>query len=155
MAVTISRYNHTLTLFLNQQVDLENLFVMLLDNDATFVATHTSIDDVAGQDSDGTRINEVFGNGWDLGGEQLLYPLFTAVVADGDAIANDSLLDATDITVTATGGAIGPAYKAAIYDKTSEKVLFFYDLGEDQTAGQDTDFKFLFPNGIMRVRDYP
>lgn len=160
MAVTVQRYNHTLSLFLNQEVDLTGIYVMLLDDTASFDATDTDIGDVASTtDSDGLRDREVAGNGWDIGGEHLANAGFTTVAADSDSIANDSLFDGDDISVTATGGPIGPAYNAVVWDKTNNYPLFFLNFGKDEeggeTAGEDTDFKFLLPLGLWRVRDYP
>lgn len=42
MAVTIQLYNHTPQLFAAQEVDLANIRAELLDNSATFTATHTA-----------------------------------------------------------------------------------------------------------------
>lgn len=141
MAVTISRYNHTVKKLLNKEIDYTTLKMMLLNNAATFDATHTALATVAGA-------NEVSGNGWTVGGEPL------ANVAITIATTNDAKLDADDITKTATGGNIGPARKALIYDDTGDVPLWFIDFGQDEEAGETTDFKFIFnAAGIFATSD--
>ena len=52
----------------------------------------------------------------------------------------------------ATGGAIGPARYAEIVDWKTGYPLFFVDFGQAETAGQDTDFKFVWAaTGIAQV----
>lgn len=160
MAVTITRYNHTLTLLNTGAIDLNNLKVMLLTNAATFSAANTTLDQVAGalEGSPAERANEVYGNAWTQGGELLAGVAWTTVAADVDTVANDSMLDANDVSVTATGGPIGPTRKAVVYDDAhgSDAPLLFIDFGEDQQAGEDTDFKIVWStNGMLRERDYP
>lgn len=46
--------------------------------------------------------------------------------------------------MTASGGDIGPARFVLWYDKTSMKPLVLYDLGQDEHAGDTTDFKLTF-----------
>lgn len=130
MAVTASVYNHTRNYFNEKALSAMTLKLMLLNNTPTFVASHTALTSVAGA-------NEVSGNGWAAGGVALGSPAFTVVSTNG------SMLDCNDIVVTATGGAIGPAYKAVIYDDAdvSDAPLFFIDFGEAKTADQDTDFR--------------
>lgn len=136
MAVTISLYNHTAKLFANAEVTLSTLKVMLLDNDATFTGANTTLTDVSG--------DQVSGNGWTAGGELIASAAVTTVTT------NDAKLDGDDISKTATGGSIGPAYKAVIYDDTSDKLLAFIDFGGVQEAGVGTDFKIVWnASGII------
>lgn len=147
MAVTVSRYNNTVKKLLNSEVDITDLAFMLLSNSATFDASHTSIDSVAGAASP-TRANEVFGNGWTEGGEDLENAAITVVTT------NDAKIDADDISVTATGGAIGPAYKGVIYEKTTGLPLWFYDFGQAEEAGESTDFKVILnASGLAYTSD--
>lgn len=146
MAVTVSRYNHTVKKLLNGEINYADLAFMLLSNSASFTAANTSIDAVAGAGP--SRANEVHGNGWTQGGEDL------ASVAVTTITTNDAKIDADDISVTATGGPIGPAYKGVIYEKASGDVLWFYDFGQVEEAGEDTDFKVIInPNGIAFTTD--
>lgn len=142
MAVTVSRYNHTVKKLLNGEIDLSDLAFMLLDDDAAalFDATDTNISAVSG--------NEVDGNGWTTGGEDLANVAVTVITT------NDAKIDADDISITATGGPIGPAESGVIYEKTSGDLLWFYDFGQAETAGEDTDFKVIInANGISFTSD--
>lgn len=143
MAVTISRYNHTVKKLLNKEIDYTTLKMMLLNNSATFTASHTALASV-----NNTGAYEVSGNGWTVGGIALASVAVTVVAT------NDAMLDANDISVTATGGSIGPAYKAVIYDDTGDVPLWFLDFGQVEEAGETTDFKFSFnASGIFRAAD--
>jgi hypothetical protein len=131
MAVTVSQYNHTAKKFANKEVTLTTLKFMLLNDSATFNATHTQLTQVTNA---GTY--QVSGNGWAAGGPTL------ANVAVSVVAPNDAKLDADDISVTATGGSIGPAYKGVLYDDTdaNDAPLLFIDFGGAQTAGVGTSF---------------
>lgn len=131
MAVTISVYNHTAKKFLNKEVDLEALTLMLLSNDATFTAAHTQLTQVSNADA-----YEVHGSNWTEGGELIENVTVSTVTT------NDAKIDGDDISVTATGGDIGPAYKAVIYDDTDadDMPLFFIDFDGAKTAGNGTAF---------------
>lgn len=140
MAVTISIYDHTAKLFANGDVTLASLKVMLLNNSASFTASHTALSSVT---SSGTY--QVSGNGWDSGGEALASAAVTVTST------NDAKLDANDLAVTATGGSIGPAYHAVIYDDAdaSDAPLFFINFDGAKEAGETTDFKITWnANGI-------
>src|SRR3569623_1469733 len=105
MAVTMSLYDHTVKLIVNKEVTFTSLKVKLLDNTATFSASQTTVASV-----DGSGAKEVSGNGWTTGGITL------ANVAVTQVTTNDAMLDADDVAVTASGGSIGPAYAALVYD---------------------------------------
>lgn len=144
MAVTVSNYNHTAKLLLGAEVDHTDLAIMLLDETASFNASNVTLADVAGVSND----KEVYGNGWEQGGENL------SNVAASIVTTNDAILDCDDPVVTATGGPIGPAYAAVIYEKTTEAPLQYIDFGEAVTAGEATDFRVIISaNGIFRL-DY-
>lgn len=141
MAVTVSLYNHTTRLL--GSLDLDNLRVMLLDNTASFVASHTTLNDVAGA----AHAKEVSGNGWTAGGE------FLANVEWKTVTTNDAILDCDDISVVATGGVIGPAYAAVYYDDShpDDAPFAYLDFGEAVDAGAATAFLItISPNGIIR-----
>lgn len=141
MAVTISRYNHTIKLLLNQEVDLANLKAMLLDSNAVFTATDVDTTDVLTG-----AATEVSGNGWDAGGEVI------GSVAVTTVDTNDAMIDAADLSITATGADIGPASAALIYDATNDLALWYVDFGGSETAGVGTDFKITWnASGIARV----
>jgi hypothetical protein len=136
MAVTISLYNHTAKLFANGDVDIPNLKLMLLNNSASFTAANTTPNQVSN-----TGAYEVSGNGWAAGGVALAAEAVTTVTT------NDAMLDANDVSVTASGGSIGPAYKALVLDATNSYALAFIDFGGSQEAGDGTDFKVVWAAG--------
>lgn len=143
MAVSISRYNHTVKKLLNKEIDYTTLKMMLLNNSATFTAADTALSTV-----NNAGAYEVSGNGWPAGGQAL------ASVTVAVATTNDTNIDAADISVTASGGSIGPAYKAVIYDDTGDIPLWFIDFGQVEEAGDTTDFKFVFnAAGIFATSD--
>lgn len=133
MAVTISLYNHTAKLFANGDVTLAGLKFMLTNN-YTFAATETVLTNPTAA--------EVDGNGWDTGGEAIGSAAVTVVTT------NDAKLDGSDISVTASGGAIGPADGGVIHDGTYP--LAYVDFGEEKTADSGTPFNVVFnASGIL------
>jgi hypothetical protein len=138
MAVTMSLYNHVPKLFANGDITKTTLKVELLSNTATFTATHTAKTSV---DNGGSY--EVYGNGWPQGGPTIGSVAVTQV-AISDGTVDDAKIAGNDVIVTATGGLIGPAYKALIYDATSNYPIIFVDFGGGQSAGDTTDFKVRF-----------
>ena len=140
MAVTVSLYDHTVKLLVNKEVTLTTLKVKLLDATATFAQAQTTVASV-----DGSGAKEVSGNGWTSGG------LTLASVAVTQVTTNDAMIDAADVSQTASGGSIGPAYAALIYDATSNKPLIYIGFGQAQSAGDTTDFKIVWDaNGIVK-----
>lgn len=140
MAVTMSLYDHTVKLLVNKEVTYTTLKVKLLDDTASFVASDTTVNAV-----DGSGAKEVSGNGWTAGG------LTLASVAVTQVTTNDAILDANDASATASGGSIGPAYAALLYDSTSLKPLVYIDFGQAQSAGDTTDFKIVWhADGIVK-----
>lgn len=136
MAVTVNLYNHTAKKFANKEVTFTTLKLMLLNNSATFNAAHTNISSVS--------TNQVSGNGWAAGGPTLQTVTVSVVTT------NDAALDADDVSVTATGGNIGPAYKAALYDSTTGDILLWIDFGEAKEAGVGTPLLIQWhPSGIF------
>ena len=128
MAVTITLYNHTARMMANNEVDITTFRVMLVGSGYSFSASETAIDTALAQ--------EVSGNGWTAGGETLSNPAITTVTT------NDAKLDADDISVTASGGSIGPATGAVLYADNSpdRPPLAYIDFGGSETAGVGTDF---------------
>ena len=140
MAVTMSLYDHTVKLLVNKEVTLTTLKVKLLDATATFAQAQTTVASV-----DGSGAKEASGNGWTSGG------LTLASVAVTQVTTNDAMLDAADVSQTASGGSIGPAYAALVYDATSNKPLIYIDFGQAQSAGDTTDFKIVWDaNGLIK-----
>ncbi len=140
MAVTITPYNHTLKMLANKEFTLTSLKAMLVNQAAVsgFNAANTTLAQVLTGSQD-----EVSGNGWTAGGEALANAAVTVVAP------NDAKFDADDISKTATGGNIGPAYGAVIYDDAhaNDAPLFMVDFGQAEEAGETTDFKIIWPAG--------
>lgn len=137
MAVTANVYNHTSALVAGQAVALSTLKVMLLKSTASFTASHTTVDAVAGAASP-HRAHEFYGNGWPEGGKTV------ASVAASTITTNDARVSGDQVSQTASGGNIGPCRYVLLYDATSSKPLILYDLGQDEYAGDSTDFKLTF-----------
>ena len=119
-------YNHSRKLLANGEVDTANLKVVLLNGTYTFAATETAL----------TAINaaQVSGNGWTSGGIVIANAVITIVSANAK-------LDGDDISVTASGGDIGPATALVVIDATNSTPLFHYVFPSSQTAGDGTPFK--------------
>ena len=118
-------YNHTKKLFANGEVTIANLKTVLV-NGYTFAPAETTLTNVTAA--------EVSGNGWTAGGEAIANAAVTVTTTD------DSTLDGDDISVTATGGDIGPADALVVVDATNNKPLFHYAFASAQTAGDGTPF---------------
>ncbi len=143
MAVTMHRYNHTAKRLVAAEVAYGSLKLMLLTNAAAFVAAHTQLSQVTNAGA-----NEVSGYGWTAGGE----PLENVTVTTADT--NGVMLNADDIEVLADLGAIGPAYKAVIYDDADadDAPLWLIDFGEAKTADDGTPFKIVInAAGLARI----
>jgi hypothetical protein len=140
MAVTANVYNHTTDLVLGQEVTLANLYVMLLESTAAFVATDSTVDQVAGALTGDPleRAHEFYGNSWPQGGKNVTN------VAASTITTNDARLAGDQVTQTAAGGTIGPCRYVLLYDNVSMRPLVLYDLGQDEFAGDTTDFKLTF-----------
>ena len=140
MSNTIAFYNHTRKLFANGEVSLADLKFMLV-NEHTFDASHTNISSIEG--------DEVHGSGWTEGGEAIANA--SIQVADTD----ESTLTGDNISVTATGGDIGPADGGVIYDSDSGAPLWYVAYLDDesdpnpQTAGEGTDFNVTWASNII------
>lgn len=137
--MALQRYNHTIRKLLDGTVTIANMKAMLLSSSASFDATHTTVNQVSN-----TGGYEVSGNGWDSGGEAVANAAWSTVDTD------DAMLDADNLSVTATGGNIGPASAALLLVGTVP--LFYQAFGSPQTAGSGTPFLLsINANGICRV----
>jgi hypothetical protein len=103
---TIQLYNHTSKILVDGTCAPSDTYRMMLLNEAGFDATHTTLAEVK---ATGT---EVFGNGWDEGGESLGTVTITTVST------NDAKFDAPDVIVAISGGTLGPYTHFVIFDDT-------------------------------------
>jgi hypothetical protein len=142
VTVTISPYNGALQQILAKGADGITAKIQLLSASASFTASHTALTSV---NNSGAYI--VGGNGWNAVSEATT--LSATLVT-----TNDAILDATDVSVTASGGSIGPASAAVIYDDAdvNDKPLFYVDFGGAVSASDTTDFKItIASDGLMKV----
>lgn len=122
-------------------IDLRNdsIKVMLVSNSYTFDSSHEDLSDITGELANGS--------GYTTGGEELDNQTWVET-------AGVTKFDADDIVWSASGGMIGPAIGAIIYDDTSDDDLLiaYMDFGGEEDAGDGTDFKITFnANGIFSV----
>jgi len=118
-------YNHTRKLFANSEVTIANMKVVLVGAGYTFVASETALTAITAA--------QVSGNGWTVGGIVIASAVITVEGANAK-------LDGTDISITASGGDIGPASALVVVDATSSKPLFHFAFPSAQTAGSGTPF---------------
>jgi hypothetical protein len=140
MAVTVSLYNHTASLFLSGTINNTDSFRVILLSAGTFDATNTTLTQAA---TGYTELSSA--NGYTTGG-LLLTNVVTPTVT-----TNDAKFDADDAIWSATGSGI-VASKAILYDDTivSNPPLIFIDFGVTETAPASTDFKIVWPSaGIL------
>lgn len=136
MAVTVSLYNQAAKVLTDSTLALGSFKVALL-NGYSFDATDVAWADVSASDAGNA-------NGWAATGEAL------ANVAVTTVSTNDAKFDADDMSKTASGGSIGPATGAVIYESVANKLVAYIDFGGSQEAGVGTDFKINWhANGIF------
>lgn len=121
-------------------LDTDQFKIALMDSNHSYVSTHTDWSQVSA--------NEISaGNGYTSGGKVLASVTWTE---SGGTVT----FDADNPTWTATGGALGPAEYAVIYDDTAtdDKLVCSINFEGAQTAGEGTEFRISFnSNGIFRL----
>ena len=135
MAVTASKYNHTDERVADLSVgdEASNWYVELTDGTTAFNATHTTL-----AQADDSGADEIDGNGWTTGGENL-----TSVAA---TVVNTSYMKITadNVSVTASGGSIAAAAAVVYVDEgglgTTKTPMVHIDFGETITANDGTPF---------------
>ena len=138
MAVTISLYDHSAKRFADGSNSTSDTYKLMLCSTATFTAANTTLASI-------TKTELTNGNGYTTGGATLASVTVTQT-------GNDAAFDASDVTFTASGGSIGPAAYAILYNDTdtNDPPVAFIDFGGNQTAGDGTDFKVIWnASGIV------
>lgn len=139
MTVTIQAFNHAFLNVGNGNVNLstDTLKVALLYG-YTFDSADEEFSDISA-----SEIDEEFG--YTSGGVEL--ETVTWNVATGK-----TKLDADDMTLLASGGAIGPFDSAVVYSSTSGYLLYHIDLGAEETVPDGDSLLFTFgADGILSV----
>jgi hypothetical protein len=141
MAVTIKNYNHNAARFASGANAVGDTYkVVLLSSSATHDATDTTLAEVTGA-------NEIFGYGWDEGGEALSGVTVTTVNTD------DAKWTADTLTVLITGGDL-TFRNYAIYNSTDTDgpPLAFIERSADVTFFEDTNGVLTWPaDGIISL----
>ena len=147
MAVTASLYNHTVNRFSSGLNTPADTYTVNLYSVFDFDATDTT---KALAEGGATQLSTAYGYTQDT---KELENVATTVVT-----TNDSKFTASPVTWTASGGAIGPARYALIYNDTDadKPPVVLYDFGENKTADAGTDY-LLTPNpdGIVLFSHTP
>lgn len=138
MAVTISLYEHTAKRFVDGSNSTSDTYKLMLCSAATFSGANTTLAGI-------TKTELSTANGYTAGGATLSGVTVTQT-------GNDAAFDATDVTWTASGGTLGPAAYAILYNDTdaNDPPVAFVDFGGNQSAGDGTDFKVIWnASGIV------
>lgn len=137
MPVTVTPYNNFVEDVARGRINLisDTFKVILVNSGYTFSGAHADLAAV-------TASQLSTANGYTAGGATLANK--TVSYASGV-----TKWDADDVTWTASGGSIGPATGAIIYDDTStsptaDRLVCYIDFGGAQTAGNGTDMKIFF-----------
>jgi hypothetical protein len=135
---TIQFYNQAARLIFANGIAALGLKLELLNNTATFDATHTTKAQV-----DNTGAYEVSGNGWTAGGVAL------SNVTVATTTTNDVKVTADAINITASGGSMpsAAAYKANLYADSlaSDPPIAFITFDSPLQAGDGTNLLINIP----------
>lgn len=128
MAITISLYDHSAKKLVDGSFSTSDTYKVMLCSSATFSAANTTVASI-------TKTELSNGNGYTTGGATLSGVTVTQT-------GNDAAFDANDTSWSASGGTIGPAAAAIIYNDTdaNDPPLAFIDFGVNQSAGDGTQF---------------
>lgn len=140
MATVTSTYDQVAYLFMSGQIPASSTYkVMLLDNTATFAQAATTLTAVSNAGA-----KEVYGYGWDQGGEPL------TGVAYAIADTNKANMAATSPAVTLSGGNL-TWYNYVIFCDTlaGKPPLFFVAMNSALTVTDGNAAGISIPNGYI------
>lgn len=131
MTASVSRYNQTIARFADGTHPPTATYIINLYSTFSFDAADTTKADA---EVGATQLSTA--NGYTQDTKELDNVAITVVTT------NDAKFDADDVSWTATGGAIGPARYAVVYNTTAvgSPPLFCIDFGENKTADDTTPF---------------
>lgn len=141
MAVTVSLYNHTTKRFADGSNAVGDTYTINLYSAFTHDATATT---KATAEAGATQLSTA--NGYTQNAKNLTTVAVTTVTT------NDAMFDADDVIWTASGGDIGPARYALLFNDTDtdDPPVLSIDFGENKTANTGTDFKITWnASGIV------
>lgn len=121
-------------------LDDDQFKIALMDSNHSFVSTHTDWSQVSANEISG-------GNGYTSGGKVLANNTWAE---SGGTVT----FDADNASWTASGGVLGPASHAVIYDDTAtdDKLICSIDFDGEESAGEGTEFRLTFnSNGIFTL----
>ena len=135
MPATISLYNHTARLFADGTNAIASTYKVRLLTAATFDASHATL-----AATGGTEVASA--NGYTTGGATLSGASVSTVTT------NDAVFDASDVSWSASGGAITASY-AILYNLTAtgSPPLAFIDFGGSTSAASGSDFQIVWGSG--------
>lgn len=135
MTVTVSLYNHTVNRFVNGLNAAGDTYRINLYSAFTFNAAATT---KAAAESGATQLATA--NGYTQNDKPLSGVVVELVTT------NDARFDASDVYWIASGGNIGPARYALVYNDTDtdDPPVLALDFGANQTAGNGTVFKIVW-----------
>jgi len=142
MAVTVNWYDHVSEILGDGTLDMDThtFKIILLNSTHTFNAAHTQLSEI-------TANQLATGNGYTQDNKALASVTWTQT-------SGTSTFDAADVQWTASGGAIGPARHAVIYDDTAtnDEIVCNINFGADKTADDGTTFNINFnASGIFTI----
>lgn len=131
MAVTITLYNHTVARFASGANAIDDIYKINLYSAFDFDATDTT---KALAEGGATQLSTAYGYTQD---DKVLENAVVSIVT-----TNDAKFDADDVTWTASGGDIGPASYALIYNDTDtdDPPVAYIAFGEAKTSNTGTPF---------------
>jgi hypothetical protein len=134
-------YNHTVNRFINGLNASTDSYIINLYSAFSFDATDTT---KVLAEGGATQLSTA--NGYTQNNKALASVTLDLVTT------NDGVFDAADVSWTASGGAIGPARYAMIYNDTDadDPPVVYIDLEENKTADAGTPFNITFnASGIV------
>lgn len=141
MAVTVAYFDKFIENVGKNNIDLDtHTFKIMLVNNYTYDPTDENLVHIG-------SVEIANGNGYTTGGQSLTGVTF----AFGAGVTK---WDADDVSWSASGGTIGVTDGAILYDDsaTDDKLVCYIDFGQDESAGDGTDFKITFnASGILTI----
>ncbi len=141
MTVTTQFYNNMFGDIASGTINLlSNTIKAMLVNGYTFNSSHDTKSDLG-------AVEIPTGNGYNYGGAALSNKALTYA-------SGKTKWDADDVVWNVSGGSVGPATGAVLYDdsSTGDKLICYIDFGTAETVASGTDFKLVFnSNGIFSI----